>query len=139
MEISNFAAQIQHFEMHRQLKDVPKQAAEHQDWIAGMVDSHFKRTRQQDNDYRDYDPLFRRILRWASGQATVATFQIKPGERHLDRIDVEYGRRYLYRIHQQGQVIDVLDTFQGKSGGVRMECWHLDLANPEVSFYQCIV
>ena len=136
MQISEFAAQIHHYDRHRELQDVPKEPVEDHRWIVRMVDSFFKTTRQQDNDPRDYDPLNGRILRWASGQATSATYQITPQKRRLDRIDVAYKNRYLYRIHQQGQTLDVLDTFLSKDGQSRLECWHLDLENPDKSFYQ---
>lgn len=136
MKSSTITTQIQHFEKYRELKDVPKESVEDAPWIPLIADSLFRSTQKEDNDYRDYDPLYRRILRWERGKATSATFQIKAGERHLERTDVLYGRRYLYRIHQDANSLDFLDTLTDKDGNYRIECWHLDFANPEASFYQ---
>lgn len=136
MKSSTITTQIQHFEKYRELKEVPKEPVEDPSWITLMADSLFRSSQKEDNDYRDYDPLYRRILRWEGGKATSATFQIKAGERHLERTDVLYGHRYLYRIHQDANSLDYLDIFTDKDGRYRIKCWHLDCANPEASYHQ---
>jgi len=116
MQISEFAAQVQHFDRHRELPDVPKEPAEDPGWLLHRTDSLFRYTSHEDNDPRDYDPLNGRILRWAAGQATSASYHIKAQESHLERLDVAYKDRYLYRIHQQNDTIDFLDTFLSDDG-----------------------
>ena len=139
MQIPSFRAQLQHFEKFRELQGVPKEAVDEPEQIKRWVKWRFDDFRAIDNDSRDYDPLPNRILRWAGGFATSANFENTIGQKHLYRVDVENRCRYLDSIHMEGETLDFLDTFTGEGGQLRMECWHIDDANPDANFYQCLL
>lgn len=134
MNIPIVTEQLQYFEKHRELRDVPKEELD--TWVPDLTDLLFQEARKQDNDWRDYDPLNQRILRWSGGTATSATFTQKPGERHLERIDVTHRERYLYRVHQTAEGLDFFQCFGDRWGVFAMECSHVDFKNSQNSFSQ---
>lgn len=116
------SAQLQHFNKYRQLQNAAKEPVEDPGDVRDEVGYRFQDALRQDNDYRDYDPLPRRILRWESGQATSATFHIGPKRQSLERIDLLYRRRYLYRIYQSAPTVDYLKAITEKDGSTTLEC-----------------
>ena len=136
MKVPILTQQLRHFEKYRELKDVPKQPLESPDLLCRRADSYIRLTQHEDNDGRDYDPLPKSILRWCGGMATSANFEVKPGERHLERIDVTSGRRYLHHIHRTPESLDFFYSLSTREGNSVLECSHLDYRNPESSFHQ---
>jgi len=134
MNIPAVTEQLQYFEQHRELQDVPKEELGSR--VPEMADLFFREARKQDNDWRDYDPLNKRILRWSGGTATSATFTEKPGERHLERIDVTHRERYLTRVHQTPESLDFFRCFSDRWGVFAMECSHVDFKDSQKNFSQ---
>jgi len=132
MKIPLLTQQLRHFQMHRELKDIPKQPLERPDLLSRRADSYIRLTRHEDNDLRDYDPLPNRILRWSGGMATSARVEAD----HLERIDATYGRRYLHHIHRTPEGLDFFYSYSCRDGHLIVECSHLDYQNPEASFHQ---
>ena len=127
-----FQEVLRHFQNHRELQDVPKQPLKSPEQLSRRADSYIRMTRHEDNDYRDYDLLPQRILRWCGGTATSAHFDANK----LERIDVNYGRRYLHHIHRTPGSLDFFYSFSTRDGNLLLECSHLDYQNPECSFHQ---
>lgn len=132
MKIPLLTQQLRHFQKHRELKDVPKQPLERPELLTARADSYMRMTRHEDNDFRDYDPLPKRILRWCGGMATSANLETD----HLERIDVTYDRRYLHHIHRTADSLDFFYSLSSRQGNTVLECSHLDYRNPELSFHQ---
>ena len=132
MKIPLLTQQLRHFEIHRELKDVPKEPLESPQLLSARADSYIRMTRHEDNDCRDCDPLPNSILRWCGGVATAANF----GGNHLERIDVSYGRRHLHHIHRSSECLDFFYSLSSREGNTVFECSHLDYLNPQLSFHQ---
>lgn len=124
--------QLRHFQLHRELKDVPKQPLERPDLLSRRADSYLRLTRHEDNDGRDHDPLPHRILRWSGGMATSARFEAD----HLERIDATHDRSYVHHIHRTLESLDFFYALSCRDGHLLVECSHLDYLRPDLSFHQ---
>lgn len=138
MKLTPYAQQLQHFEQHRELCDVPREPLSAEDVliVESYADFYIRRTRSDDNDSRDYDPLWNRVFKWSAGTTTAATYDFEKTERHLERTDVTYRERNVIRVHRTPDALQVWDSFSDRDSWHRLECWHVDYRNPEQSFYQ---
>lgn len=139
MTLTPYAQQLQHFDQHRELCGVERQPISTQDAESteSFADYYVRRTLSDDNDARDYDPLPNRILKWSGGTTTAATYDVQKTERHLERTDLVYGkRRYVVRVHQTLDALEVWHSFSYPGSSHLVECWRVDYREPEQSFYQ---
>lgn len=138
MKLTPYAKQLRHFQKYGTLLGVAREplSKEEADWVAWDVQYMFERTRKDDNDYRDYDPLPQRVLKWSQGTMVGARYSVGKSERSLDRFDVFYRERNVFQAHQSTDSLQVFQSFSHPDYPSTVRCWNVNYRNPERSFSQ---
>ncbi len=136
MKMTALGKQLQYFIRHRELPGICKKPLDDPSEAEDIADYAFKRVRHNDNDPRDYHPLYRDIFRWNSGETSDAQFSITKEERHLERTDILYRRREILHVHENAEVLEVFKAISYRGEHHWLDCYRLDKRNPENSFWQ---
>jgi len=138
MKLTPLAKQLKYFESHRQLKDTGKKPLTNPEDIHNWVEESFQRTRDEDDGPEDYDPIPGRVFKTNSknGKTVGATFELEGERQRLERSEIHYRERRLLRVHKTPIAIEAFWSWSHPDYPQLLECFRVDLKNPEGHFYQ---
>lgn len=136
MKLTPFAKQIDYFESRRELEGVEKKSLTNPEDIRDWVDASFARTRAEDDGPHDFDPSPGQVYKSAKNKTVHATFEVEDDQRHLERSETTSQEHRFLRVHQTPVAIEAFWSLCHPDYPQLLECFRIDLKNPEASFYQ---
>lgn len=136
MKLTPFTRQFNYFESRRELEGVEKKNLSNPADIRDWVEQTFERTRREDDGPNDLDPLPGSVLRSAKGTRLEAAFQVDGDKQHLERSETKHEEHRFMRVHKTPVAIEAFWSWAHPDYPQLLECFRVDLNNPEASFYQ---